>query len=64
VISPGTYTLRSMRAAIMHNASLMERLPDLVILLVIGIVLIPLGLWVFHLGEVYAKKTGKLKRSG
>jgi len=64
VISPGTYTLRSMRAAIMHNASLADRLPDLIILLVIGIALIPLGLWVFHLGEIYAKKTGKLKRSG
>jgi ABC-2 type transport system permease protein len=64
VISPGTYTLRSMRAAIMNNASIADRLSDLVILLVIGIVLIPLGLWVFHLGEIYAKKTGKLKRSG
>jgi ABC-2 type transport system permease protein len=64
VISPGTYTLRSMRAAIMNNASIASRLPDLVILLIIGIVLIPLGLWVFHLGEIYAKKTGKLKRSG
>lgn len=64
VISPGTYTLRTMRAAIIHNASLADRLPDLAILLIIGIVLIPLGLWVFHLGEIYAKKTGKLKRSG
>ena len=63
-ISPGTYTLRSMRAAIINNASLAERMPDLVILFAIGIVLIPLGLWVFHLGEIYAKKTGKLKRSG
>ena len=63
-ISPGTYTIRSMRAAIIDNASAMDRLPDLLILLVIGIVLIPLGLWVFHLGEIYAKKTGKLKRSG
>ena len=63
-ISPGTYTIRSMRAAIIDNASLADRLPDLIILLAIGIVLIPLGLWVFHLGEIYAKKTGKLKRSG
>jgi len=63
-ISPGTYTLRSIRAAIIDNASVADRLPDLVVLLIIGIVLIPLGLWVFHLGEIYAKKTGKLKRSG
>jgi len=25
---------------------------------------VPLGLWVFHTGERYAKKHGKLKRSG
>jgi ABC-2 type transport system permease protein len=25
---------------------------------------VPMGLFVFHLGESYAKRTGKLKRSG
>jgi len=25
---------------------------------------VPAGLFVFHLGESYAKRTGKLKRSG
>jgi ABC-2 type transport system permease protein len=34
------------------------------VLLVMGAVFVPLGLFVFHLGERYAKKTGKLKRSG
>ena len=33
-------------------------------LLVIGAASIPLGLYVFHRGEVYAKRHGKLKRSG
>ena len=33
-------------------------------LLVIGAVSVPLGLWVFRTGERYAKKHGKLKRSG
>ena len=33
-------------------------------LVVIGIVSIPLGLAVFGLGERYAKRHGKLKRSG
>ena len=37
---------------------------DLWPLLVIGILSIPLGLWVFRRGEVYAKRHGKLKRSG
>jgi hypothetical protein len=31
---------------------------------VIGVVSIPLGLWVFRRGEIHAKKHGKLKRSG
>jgi hypothetical protein len=31
---------------------------------VIGVISIPLGLWVFRRGEFYAKKHGKLKRSG
>jgi ABC-2 type transport system permease protein len=29
-----------------------------------GAIFVPLGLWVFHIGESYAKRTGKLKRSG
>jgi hypothetical protein len=33
-------------------------------LAVIGVVSIPLGLWVFRRGEQYAKRHGKLKRSG
>ena len=37
---------------------------ELVAALVIGVVSIPLGLWVFSRGEQYAKKHGKLKRSG
>jgi hypothetical protein len=33
-------------------------------LLVIGVVAVPLGLEIFRRGEVYAKRHGKLKRSG
>ena len=33
-------------------------------LLIIGAACIPLGLWIFNRGEVYAKRRGKLKRSG
>ena len=33
-------------------------------LVLIGVVSIPLGLWVFRRGELYAKRHGKLKRSG
>jgi ABC-2 type transport system permease protein len=64
VISPATYTLRAARAALLNGASLQEIWPDLRILLIIGIILIPLGLKVFSIGERYAMKTGKLKRNG
>jgi len=64
VISPGTYTLRSIRKALLENASLGELSSDIMILLLIGVFLIPFGLWVFQRAEIYAKKTGKLKRSG
>ncbi|MDA0748017.1 MAG: ABC transporter permease, partial [bacterium] len=62
--SPGTYALRSIRLALLENASLGQVWGDLVILAITGVILVPLGLWVFHLAEVYAKRTGRLKRSG
>ena len=62
--SPGTYALRSIRAALLRNATVADVQFDLILLVIIGIILIPLGLWIFHLAEVYAKKTGRLKRSG
>ena len=61
-ISPATYALRGCRAAIVDGAGLAWA--DVWPLLVIGAVSIPLGLAVFKAGERYAKKNGKLKRSG
>jgi ABC-2 type transport system permease protein len=63
-ISPATYALRGTRAAILDGASLGSLWPDIWPLLVIGVVTVPLGLWTFRRGERYAKKHGKLKRSG
>jgi len=63
-LSPATYTLRAMRSALLEGASLGELLPSIALLTGIGIVLIPLGLWIFSLGEKYAKRNGKLKRGG
>ena len=63
-ISPGTYTLRAIRRALLENASLGELSSDIVTLIIIGAILIPVGLWVFSVAENYAKRTGKLKRSG
>lgn len=64
VISPATYTLKAMRAALLEGNTVQDQLCNLMILLVIGIVLIPLGIISFSLAERYAKRTGKLKRSG
>ena len=64
IISPATYTLRSTRSAILKNASILDELPNLFLLFSIGIVTIPIGFYVFHLGEKYAKRTARLKRSG
>jgi ABC-2 type transport system permease protein len=63
-ISPATYTLRSIRAAMLENASIADQASNLTLLLIIGIITIPLGFWTFHLGEQYAKRAGRLKRSG
>ncbi len=61
-ISPATYALRGIRASILDGAGLAWA--DVWPLLVIGVFSIPLGLWIFSIGERYAKKHGKLKRSG
>jgi ABC-2 type transport system permease protein len=63
-ISPATYALRGIRDAIVNGAGPSALWDDIWPLLVIGAVSVPLGLWVFWRGEQYAKKHGKLKRSG
>jgi ABC-2 type transport system permease protein len=61
-ISPATYALRGNREQILTGAGLAWA--DVWPLLVIGAFSIPIGLLVFRAGERYAKKRGKLKRSG
>jgi len=63
-ISPATYALRGTRAAILDGRGLGALWGDIWPLLILGIVAIPLGLAVFRAGERYAKRHGKLKRSG
>jgi ABC-2 type transport system permease protein len=63
-ISPATYALRGMRRAILDGAGVGAVWGDTWPLLVIGVVSVPLGLWVFRRGELHAKRHGKLKRSG
>jgi ABC-2 type transport system permease protein len=63
-LSPATYALRGIREAILEGAGPAAVWGDIWPLIVIGLVSVPLGLAVFRRGEIYAKRHGKLKRSG
>jgi ABC-2 type transport system permease protein len=63
-ISPATYALDGMRDAIVEGQGLGFMWDEIWPLILIGFASIPLGLEVFRRGERYAKKHGKLKRSG
>jgi ABC-2 type transport system permease protein len=63
-VSPATYALDGIRGAVLEGAGPAALWGDIWPLLLIGAVSIPLGLLVFHRGELYAKRHGKLKRSG
>jgi ABC-2 type transport system permease protein len=63
-VSPATYALRGMRDAILDGAGIGAVWGDIWPMIIIGVVSVPLGIWVFRRGEVHAKKHGKLKRSG
>ncbi len=74
-LSPATYALSACRKLIgvegnVNNsekfigAPLVAVLPELLTLLLMGVVMIPVGVWVFKRVEKWAKRTGKLKRTG
>ncbi|HVL24082.1 MAG TPA: ABC transporter permease [Thermomicrobiales bacterium] len=63
-ISPIYYALEGIRAALLDGASLGSQWDNVWPLLIMGLIFPPLGLWLFQQGEHFAKKTGRLKRSG
>jgi ABC-2 type transport system permease protein len=63
-LSPATYALDGIRAAILDGAGLSTMGGELFALVVIGVITVPLGIWLFARGERYAKQRGLLKRSG
>jgi ABC-2 type transport system permease protein len=63
-VSPVTYALDGSRQALLQGAGAAQLWSSIWPLIIMGAVFVPLGLWVFHIGESYAKRTGRLKRSG
>jgi ABC-2 type transport system permease protein len=64
VISPATYVIEGMRRALIDGADLASLWPLAWPALLVGAISIPLGLRLFLAAERYAKRTGRLKRSG
>jgi len=63
-ISPATYVLEAMRASILDGAPIADFYGDLLALGLIAVIAIPAGMAIFGYFERYAKRTGRLKRSG
>src|SRR6266545_4649477 len=71
-LSPATYSLSACRKLMglgsgqgqLVGAPISEVAPALLMLTLMGVVMVPAGLWVFGHVERWAKKTGKLKRTG
>ena len=66
--SPATYALRASRQLMGLEpgapATFIGIVPDLGRLLLLGLILVPLGLWIFNQAETWAKRNGKLTRTG
>jgi ABC-2 type transport system permease protein len=62
--SPATYALEGVRKGLIDGVPISQLGGDIWPLIVMGVVLIPFGLWAFGRAERYAKRTGKLKRVG
>ena len=62
--SPATYVLEGMRAALLEGAPTTALGPSILPILILGALTLPLGIAIFGWGERYAKRTGRLKRSG
>ncbi len=62
--SPATYVLEGVRAGLIDGVPINDLWADVWPLLIMAVVFIPLGVWIFGRAERYAKRTGKLKRVG
>ena len=65
-LSPATYVLVGLRAGILDGATIWSSVVwnSTWPLIIIGVISVPLGIYIFSIAERYAKRTGKLKRNG
>ncbi|HLJ68010.1 MAG TPA: ABC transporter permease [Chloroflexota bacterium] len=63
-ISPATYVLQGCREALLGHFTGSTMVDTMVPLAVISVVTVPLGVWLFVWAEHFAKRTGRLKRTG
>lgn len=63
-ISPVYYALVGIRETLLEGASFSSQWDMVWPLLIMGATFPPLGLWLFQRGEHFAKRTGRLKRTG
>lgn len=63
-LSPFTYVLEGVRGALIDGTPITDMLDLVWPLIVMAVVFIPAGIWIFGRAERYAKRTGKLKRVG
>ena len=63
-VSPATYVLEGLRAALLEGTPTLALGPSILPILILGALTLPIGIAIFSWGERYAKRTGRLKRSG
>ena len=63
-LSPATYVLSGIRDVLLKHPTGAVMAATLIPLAVIGTLTIPIGIWIFSRAERYAKRTGRLKRTG
>jgi len=63
-LSPATYVIQGMRSCLIDGQGTRTLLPTVGVLIASGLVVIAIGLVIFRYVETYAKRAGRLKRSG
>jgi ABC-2 type transport system permease protein len=64
IVSPAWYVLEGSRAALLDGVGTIALWPYIWPTLLLSLVAVPLGLWIFGRAETYAKHRGRLARSG